>query len=393
MTAYVAINGEPATSVELIVPPVGAWYADVDLEVDPDVSGRVMLEVGDLRLSGTVATANDGTRGIQRKTRIVGGAGGWGTLVAAKAYHADNGVSARLVADEAARVAGETITEWAPGASTLGADYVRSTGPAARVLEDVIGSARWWVDYDGNTHVGTRSSSSPSVDYQVLEYHPRNRRVVLATESFADIVIGSVLSRDLDESQTVRELRIVANEEHARVYAWTGGVESTRGHLADAFAGAVARLSSQRLFGPWRYRVVRMSTDRVELQAVRRDAGLPDISPVSQWPGMAGMWAQLSPGAEVLVQFVEGDRTMPVLTHFAGKGGNGWAPVSLVLDATTDIKLGASASQFVARIGDEIEVTFDPNTFMTSAQAAVYNAAPLTFTGTITSGSSKVKAQ
>src|SRR5690606_23653254 len=124
------------------------------------------------------------------------------------------------------------------------------------------------------------------------------------------------------------------------VKAWAGGNESARGRLEDALRSIVRRSTDDRLFGAWRYRVVRMRGDRVELQAVRRDAGLPDVLPVSMWPGLAGAHAELTGGAEVLVQFIEGDRTMPIVTHFAGKDGAGWAPANVTLDASTLIKLG-----------------------------------------------------
>jgi hypothetical protein len=85
--------------------------------------------------------------------------------------------------------------------------------------------------------------------------------------------------------------------------------------------------------GPRKYRVVRMSADRVELQIVNRALGLPDILPISQWPGAAGVWAQLQPGALVLVQFIDGDPSQPIVTHYEPKGGAGFRPVEMHLCA------------------------------------------------------------
>lgn len=350
MTALATVAGHPAIRVRLHVPPLGPWWADVELESAPDVSGRVTLALGALELSGTIDASHDGTHAEARSLRIVAGAGGWGTLLPAKAYHNDAQIRALTVAADAAREAGEELAiGFSPAAERIGIDYVRQAGPAARVLEDVIGGAAWWVDYDGVTQVGERSTSDASPDdYEVLEHEPAEHIITLAVDDLTTIGIGSVLSERLDAPQTVREIEIEYGAESFRVKAWTGGEDGGYGRLDRALRSVVARYTDGRLFGSWRYRVVQMSSDRVDLQAVRRGAGLPDVLPVSMWPGIAGAHAALTPGAEVLVEFIEGDRTMPIITHFAGKDGVGWSPVTLTFDATTLIKLGQNAAQFVA---------------------------------------------
>lgn len=102
----------------------------------------------------------------------------------------------------------------------------------------------------------------------------------------------------------------------------------------------------------YRYRVVRMVANRVELQAVRKGAGLPNTLPVSIHPGMAGLAANLTPGALVLVTFIEGDPKQPILTHFATQDEPGFLPVSLALDATDEVRIGKSAAQVV--VGNDL---------------------------------------
>jgi hypothetical protein len=97
--------------------------------------------------------------------------------------------------------------------------------------------------------------------------------------------------------------------------------------------------------GLYRYRVVSMAGDRVKLQAVRATAGLPDILPVSIHPGMAGLSAQLTKGSVVLVTFIEGDPSSPIVTHFAPKGDPGFLPVSAALDAKDLVEVGATATE------------------------------------------------
>ncbi len=350
MTDAVAhIAGNVIIGAEVHVPPIGPWFADVVFADAPELSGRVTLVIADLSLVGTIDPARNGTRGEQRMCRVVGGAGGWGTLLPAKAYHADNGVGALPVAQDAAREAGETLQSFVPGASTVGIDYARQAGPAARALEVAAGGAAWWVNFDGTTQVGTRPSTSAAAGaYQMMEFDPRTRVAILAFDTLASISIGSVLSEHFDEPQTVREMTIVLSPETLRVHAWTGESASQRSRLAGLVETIVNRIVGANLWGSYRYRCVRMSVDRVELQPVSRRPGLPDVLPISMWPGVAGSHAELTPGAELLVEFIEGDPSQPVITGFVGKGGPGATPVRLTFDATTEMKLGANATQLVA---------------------------------------------
>src|SRR6185369_4111767 len=100
-------------------------------------------------------------------------------------------------------------------------------------------------------------------------------------------VIGSILSQRLDAPQTVRELEIHVTSETATVTAHCGAGTASHGRLADAFRSVVGRVTDGAIYAPRKYRAIRMSGDRVELQIVNRALGLPDILPISMWPGMA----------------------------------------------------------------------------------------------------------
>lgn len=352
MTAFAHVDGHTAVGLTVHVPGVGPWWADVTLEGAPELSGAVTIGIGELALEGTVDPNHSGTHGLQRRLRIIAGGGGWTTLLAARHYHNDarpNHVRARTVAEDAAREAGETLGDFAPATESLGPDYVRQAGPASRVLEDAIGGAPWWVDYDGRTNVGERAPADVEPgSYDVLEHIPDERVVVLAVDDPRAVGIGSVLTQRLDEPQTVRELVLEVTPESVRVRAWCGGVDGARGRLAGLLRGIVRHVMSEKLFGLWRYRVVRMvgpmedpDGERVELQAVRQAAGLPNVLPVAMWPGLAGAHAKLEPGAEVLVEFVEGDRRYPIVTHFPGRTGVGYVPPRLVLSASQKVVIGS----------------------------------------------------
>jgi hypothetical protein len=132
-----------------------------------------------------------------------------------------------------------------------------------------------------------------------------------------------------------------------------------------------------------------MSGDRVMLEPVRKDLGLSTIGPVVQRPGVAGCWAQLVHGTEVVVSFLDdGDPAWPCIEGFPAKGDACFLPTSLEICGP-----GAPA----ARLGDSVSVFFPPAIPFAgvigtppapiSGTLTILNAAP----GIINAGSGKVK--
>ncbi|WP_437958598.1 hypothetical protein WME76_02310 [Sorangium sp. So ce119] len=149
--------------------------------------------------------------------------------------------------------------------------------------------------------------------------------------------------------------------------------------------------------GRYRYRVIQMDGDLAVLQAVRKDAGLPDLPSVPVAAGMAGLVAELAPSAIVLVEFIEGDPRYPIITGFSRDGGATFYPLTLTIEAQTQIRLGASAAQGVARQGDTVTVLLPPATFTGtiggSPAAGMVVWSPGQTTGTITTSSAKVVSE
>lgn len=390
--AFVSVNGVRVSDLELRVANVGPWFAELDLEQEITPSGPATITIDGLELVGTIEPRAAGAFGLRSKIRVIGGAGAWSKTIPAKGYHNDSGVKALNVAQDLARELGEELGVFTPTRDRLGKDFARPEGLAATVLEDIAGGAPWWVDYNGNTHVGQRPATTADVNaYEVLAYDPRSRLVTLSVSKPDSVVIGSILTERLDGPQTVRELALRITPDEMRVSAWCGGSEVAGGMLADLLRTIAKRALDGHLFGCYRYRVVRTNGDRVELQAASRDAGLPDLAPLSMWPGVAGVHAELAQGAEVLVEFIDGDRAQPIVTHFSGKDGVGFVPSSLTLGGPD----GAPA----ARDGDTVEVLLPPALL---SGTALIGGTPTPITGAltfmvgkalgvITSGSSKVK--
>jgi hypothetical protein len=170
--------------------------------------------------------------------------------------------------------------------------------------------------------------------------------------------------------------------------AWCGGGEHELGRLAALMRTIARRATDGPLWGKYRYRVVSQAADgRVDLQAVRKDAGLPDAKLVRQWPGVAGSALELAPGAEVLLEFIEGDPAQPIITAYTGRGGTGFVP--------TSITLGGETGNLAARQNDAVEVLLPPAMFTGSIGGSPASGV-LSFTsnvalGVITGGSPKVK--
>ena len=150
--------------------------------------------------------------------------------------------------------------------------------------------------------------------------------MTVAVDDLEAVGVGSVLSERLDEPQTVRELTIyVEGGRRAPPGAVRrrGGQSQLTRELARVVASSRARSSSAAGATAWSG-----SRWTGSAQPVRQGAGLPEALPISMWPGVAGAHAAPQLGAEVLVEFLEGDRTQPIVTGFAGKDGVGTRPTA-----------------------------------------------------------------
>lgn len=390
-----SVNGHAVQHLQLHIGNIGPWTASVQLTqaVELQIGTAATLTVGGATLTGTVVETASFALGTA--ARIVAGHGGWSNVIARRDYHNDAGIKASLVAGDVARECGETLGGFEPESERLGADYVRPERTGAWVLEDVIGEAAWWVDFAGVTQVGTRPSAVASADAgTLLSFAPRDNVALLAIDSLAGMVPGVTL-RDtrLNTDKVIRDLEVVSTNGSAlRATAWCADAaadsDTTRDRLSALIESIVTHVTKRELHGVYRYRVIAMRGDkRVDLQAVRKAVGLPDVQAAQQYPGIPGMAAELTEGAEVLVQFVDGDPREPLITHYAGPGTNGFAPVGIVI--------GDDAGEAAARQGDTVQVLLPPALFNGTinglpATGAVTFLTP-TADGQITGGSGKVR--
>lgn len=334
-----------ALSVRLLIPWVGPWVADVDLDLDsskPLPSGRVVLTCGGTQLIGTVDNDGSGRLGEKARVRIVAGAGSWHKHVARQEFHNDAGLKSTDVLTATAGAVGETIVEQTPLAWDV--RYARAAGPASSVLDGLS----WYVDAQGVTQVRARAPISPTKDVEILDWFPDEHRALLT----ADTIIwpGTSLIDPRIGAQTVREVeQVFSADAGARVHAWmtigsSPSTESTR-YLA-VMRRMVERYAGVKHLRVYRYRVVLQGVDgRVTLQAVDAASGIPDTLPVDIFPGMPGDTVKVTPGTECLLHFTEGDPRRGVVSGFASTN-----PIERHIDATTLIELGAGGTSLAHAI-------------------------------------------
>jgi hypothetical protein len=350
------VAGRSVVKGTIFVPHEGVWFADLDLSSAEPISGSVAITLGGSTLRGVVDPEASKVFGLRFRARVIGGAGGWRTEIKPTSYSNDAGVKASSVAADAARACGETLGTFAGGTLRLGSHYLREAGPASRIIEDAARGVPWWVGYDGVTQVSARTASAPAADsYEVISFDPQSSALQLQVNDLQAVGVGSVISKDLPAPVTVRSFELHVAEDSIRMHAWTGDGRGT--NAIDSLRAIVEHSISDRITWPVRYRVVDLAGDRVDLQVVKKSSGAPDALSVPLWPGIASAHVISAKGAEVIVQFVDGDRADPIVTGFAGRGSSGAVAKRIVLGAAS------GEGQDAARKGDIAEIILPPFAF------------------------------
>lgn len=390
MSLRITCGGAAVQSVKLHIPGVGPWFADVtfaDEAASVPQNTPIVLQAGSVELHGVIPTALDGVFGLQRRATLVAGRGAWGALVKDRGYHNDAGVKASKVIQDLAAEIGETLGTITPAADRLGSHWARESGVASMALERASGGAAWYVDFAGVTQIAQRSATTPSTDaYQILQAWPDQNYALVGIDEINTILPGATLTERLPAPVTVRSVEVDITPEHQRALVWFYSA-GKRSKLADALKTIAKAAVAGPLWGKYRYRVGQLSGDRVDLQVVRRAAGVPSLLSVPIWPGVAGVSHRLTLGSEVGVEFLDGDRAQPAITSFSPKGSGGFVAVELVLGGTEGSPAAAQ--------GDTVTLVLPPFVFNGTvggvpATGVMIAQAGQTL-GSITTGSPKVK--
>lgn len=322
----ILLNALNVTKATLAIPGTGVWIADLDIDLDVSgvvPTGKAALTIGGQVLIGTVDPRSTGEYGPKAHVQLVGGGGGWDSFVPAQDFQNDAGVLSTSVFGATAATVGEVVFELLP--RRLKSHYVRSAGPASRVLA----GTSWYVDFAGVTQIASRLPVPLDLtETQVLEWDPDTRTATLSGDSI--VVPGSLIVDTRFGTATVRDVEHSFGPDGARCTAWCATADSTivpvsqatevAGHRLARALGGLAREATQSVYSrPYRYRIIIQGFDkRLTLQATSLTQPVPPVlQNVEVWPGVAGATSRYTPGTECSVVFLDGDPSQPIVVGFA----------------------------------------------------------------------------
>lgn len=319
------LNDIRITSARLNIPAWGVPYAEVKLDGEHELSGAVTLKLEDLTIVGTVISG--GSDHGRSQYRIAGGKAGWGKTIPAKSYADDLGVKLSKILNDAATAAGETIDQSTISASRIGPAWVRENAPAGRVLE-ALAPANWYIDESGTTKMGRRPATQWSGKAAFQPIDRARGSVMFAPESLATLLPGAIVE-NIEAVDVLHEV----SAEGVRTTIWGTDRSETSRMLSVQRETIAALFPTLRFGGVFEYRIVQQTGERLDLQAVRVSAKMPDLLRVPVRPGVPGCRADHKLGSRVLVAFIDSDPSRPVVVGFEDADGSGFRPDALTLQA------------------------------------------------------------
>ena len=314
------ISGHRVTNARVQIPAHGIWWADVSTDDEVELEGAVSIEVSDLLLEGTVVSG--GPYQGRSSFRVTGGAGGWGKVIAARAYTNDAGVKLSTILADAAVDAGETLDVTSLASTDrLAGHYARENAPAGRVLQ-VLKPEAWYVDTTGITRLGSRAAVTLDTSATRVDFDQARGVLKLASDTIAQFLPGVVVD-GLEAVDVHHEL----TPDTLRTTLWGNALGSTSRRVQALERLIRQLLPDYRYHVTYEYRVVTLEGERVNLQPVRVSLGMPDLGRVRVRPGVPGVRADIPLGSVVLVSFVNADPSRPVVVGFEDAEGDGFPTV------------------------------------------------------------------
>jgi hypothetical protein len=214
MSLFCEVSGRRVVSGSICILALGVWYADLLLDQPSSVVGAQTISLGPLQMQGT--SVIQGTFTGSTRCRILAGKAGWRESVAAKSYQHDLGVKKSTVIGDVAKAVGETAIVSTDG--IVGTAFVRQSGPAARVLNQV--GDFWYVRADGVTVVGPRPSSLIMTAFDVMSAQLAVGQLVVATENPEDWTPGRKFSTPTISERTLSAVMHKIDKDAVRTEAW-----------------------------------------------------------------------------------------------------------------------------------------------------------------------------
>lgn len=303
------LNTHPLLALSLLIPRIGVWSADVEVDTDEALTGAVTLDLEGRIWRGAVV---DGAVTYGRWSgRIVGGAGGLRGELAPVALA---NTTLRAVLEEALRAAGETI---APTADTLTAAVarwhrLRTTGDVAVAEVARAAGMPWRVLADGTVWVGTETWAAVTVrDVDVLGREPITGCTELAGDAALDLAPGRTVTLD---GAAVRIGAVTHRLDGAalRTSVLEEREDVAGGRLMAAFEAVVRRITRRLDFtGHYTATVVQQrASGRLDLRP--EDPRRPSCTDVP-YRTLPGLTVEIPAGSLVSFTYENGDPRRPVV--------------------------------------------------------------------------------
>lgn len=308
------LNGFRAIRVELHLTWLGAWVANVELDLDvPEAQGAILssetpaiLIVGGTTLIGTIDPSGSSTFAGKASARVVGGRGGWSKIVEAPApFHNPAGIlPSQLVYTAIGALVGEIVADPIP--QNFGKNFVFQKGPAS----SVFGDRNWFVEPTTGVTIVGPWPSLPNLLAAVLDWSPTEQRATLTSDNL--VLPGTILAdpRFGTSTYTVRDVTMTFTRETGSIaHAWCSDDAGSR--LTGALKSAIQTFGGLKYYGFYKYRYILPMGGELALQAVT--AGAPDIVLGDILAALPSSTPLFTPGVEVIVGFLGGDPSQPFL--------------------------------------------------------------------------------
>lgn len=377
---YATANGFRVLGGEIVVPLSGAWRADLELDTETAPTGAVTVELEDgttLKGFARRGKAHGGSTGV----RLVGGAGGLAKTIPSKHHRRP---SKSLVASDICSAAGETLlsTSALDGDLPAWSRIEGTAGEALSRLAEELG-VLWRVTLAGEVTF----SAATWPDSGLAELDVIDRDAALATAEVSRFVEpGKSL---LGERVTLSTIRFTKSGADYFVQLGEAGA-SDAASPADRLKGLVASLVrsilGSRVDYLARYACIVVQQDAAGLLELKPDdPRIPSLQGIPIGLGLPGARVKVPKGARVLLTWRDGDPSQPIAELW--ESGTGM----------TEIAFDGGAAG-VARVGDVVNLTLLPGVHVFAVPASSVGPftfsplAPINVTGTILTGSTKVKA-
>lgn len=182
--SFCSVNGVGVVSGSLVLPRIGVWYADLELEDDSVQGGAATIAWWNEQLTLKGAVRYGGVREGGAYLHVVGGVGGLPAPVGPKAYR---NVARRLVVNDLLAAAGESLSkhasqDWLEGQLPFWTLMRGTVGGSLALLVELEEAISWRVLADGSFWFGPEVWGVVSLPFEELDRDPGAYRMDVSVD-------------------------------------------------------------------------------------------------------------------------------------------------------------------------------------------------------------------